>query len=82
MTVRAYPARRSVKSAVVIAAVGAASPIMNSTRTSGSAGSIGRYAAPVFNTASIATTASGQRSVSSATDSPGLTPCAISLCAS
>ncbi|SKU76772.1 Uncharacterised protein [Mycobacteroides abscessus subsp. abscessus] len=55
---------------------------MNSTRTSGSAGSIGRYAAPVFNTASIATTASGQRSVSSATDSPGPTPCATSLCAS
>ncbi len=62
--------------AVVIATSGAASASMNPIRAAGSAGSIGRYAAPVLSTASIATIASADRSNSSATHCPGPTPCA------
>ena len=42
---------------MVIATRGAASATMNPIRAAGSPGSIGRYAAPVLSTASIATTA-------------------------
>ena len=62
-------------------AVGAASVSMNSIRASGSAGSIGRYAAPVLSTASIATIASAERSNSSATHCPGPTPRPANRCA-
>jgi len=42
---------------IVIAAIGVASSSMKSIRASGKAGSIARYAAPAFSTASMATTA-------------------------
>ena len=67
MTSRSHPSSRAANPAVVIAAIGAASPTMNSIRAAGTAGSIGRYAAPVFSTAKIATTASADRENSSAT---------------
>ena len=59
---------------VVIAATGVASAIMNSMRAGGCTGSIGRYAAPVFSTARIATIASAERASSSATHSPWAGP--------
>ena len=67
MTSRPYPSSRSASPAVVIAAIGAASATMNPIRAAGTAGSIGRYAAPVFSTANIATIASADRDNSSAT---------------
>ena len=79
-TGRTRPAARR-NSAVVIAATGAASASMNSTRAAGNAGSIGRYAAPVFSTAAIATIASAHRENSSATHEPGPTPRSASKCA-
>ena len=53
------------------AAIGAASASMNSIRAAGSPGSIGTYAAPVLRTATIATIASADRDISSATHSRG-----------
>src|SRR6185437_3561495 len=64
-----------------MAAIGAASVSMSSTRAAGSAGSIGRYAAPDLSTATIDTIASADRENSSATNTPGPTPRPISTCA-
>ncbi|BCO74081.1 hypothetical protein MINTM008_34160 [Mycobacterium intracellulare] len=72
---------RGRTSAVVTAAIGSASVSMNSTRTVGSAGSIGTYAAPVLRTARIATIASADRGIATATRWPGAAPQPISLCA-
>ncbi|CAM3509589.1 hypothetical protein MYCO108962_23540 [Mycobacterium colombiense] len=80
-TVRSKPSNLSASSAVVTAAVGPASVSMNSTRVAGSAGSIGRYAAPDLSTARIATIASAERENSSATDSPGPAPRSTRWCA-
>ncbi|SKU48783.1 Uncharacterised protein [Mycobacteroides abscessus subsp. abscessus] len=66
--------RRGSSSAVVTATIGAASPNTKSTRESGWAGSIGRYAAPVLSTARMAAIASPVRGSSSATRSPGRAP--------
>ena len=74
MTARSHAASRDRSPVVVTAAIGAASLTMNPIRSSGSAGSIARYAAPVLSTASIAMTASAERSTSSATHPPGLAP--------
>ena len=81
MTASSYPSSRERRSAVVIAAIGAASSIMNSIRAAGTAGSIGRYAAPVFSTAKIATIASADRGNSSATHCPGPAPWPANRCA-
>ena len=81
MTGRSHPSSRSASPAVVTAAIGAASSTMNPIRAAGSAGSIGRYAAPVFSTAKIATIASADRENSSATHCPGPAPCPASRCA-
>ena len=81
MTGRSHPSSRSANPAVVIAAIGAASSIMNPIRAAGSAGSIGRYAAPVLRTAMIATIASAERSNSSATHCPGPAPWPVNRCA-
>ena len=81
MTGRSHPSSRSASPVVVIAAIGAASATMNPIRAAGSAGSIGRYAAPVFNTAKIATIASADRENSSATHCPGPTPWPANRCA-
>ena len=62
-----YPSRRERSAALVIAAIGRASLIMNSMRESGTAGAIGRYAAPLLSTDRIATIASPRRSESNAT---------------
>ncbi|SHW22076.1 Uncharacterised protein [Mycobacteroides abscessus subsp. abscessus] len=82
MTVTPNPPNRSASSAVVTTAIGAASPSMNSMRAAGSAGSNGRYAAPDFCTARIATIASAERENSRATICPGPAPCSISRFAS
>ena len=74
MTSRSHPSNRSASPAVVIAAIGAESSVMNLIRAAGCAGSIGRYAAPVFSTARIATIASAERANSSATHCPGPAP--------
>ena len=71
MTVRSHPCSRPACAVVVTAATGAASATMNSMRAAGTAGSIGRYAAPVLSTARIATIASADRENSSATHAPG-----------
>src|SRR5690242_21446652 len=47
---------------------------MNPTRASGNTGSIGTYAAPAFNTPTIATTASPERGNNNPTHSPGPAP--------
>src|ERR1700742_4460404 len=73
-TTTSWRANRAASSPVVTAATGAASPIMNSIRASGTAGSIGKYAAPDFSTAKIATTASADRGNSTATHRPGPAP--------
>ncbi|COW20317.1 Uncharacterised protein [Mycobacterium tuberculosis] len=78
---KSCPANRERSPAVVTAATGTASPSMNATRGGGFAGSIGRYAAPVLSTATIATTAGAHRSNSSATHSPGPAPQPASRCA-
>ena len=80
-TARPRPSSRERKPAVVTAAIGAASTSMNSTRASGTAGSIGRYAAPDLSTARIATMASADRENSSATHRPGPAPRPNSKCA-
>ncbi|BCP05286.1 hypothetical protein MINTM019_27420 [Mycobacterium paraintracellulare] len=80
-TIRSKPSNLSARSAVVTAAIGAASVSMNSTRAAGSAGSIGRYAAPDLSTARIATIASADRENSSATNAPGPAPRSTSKCA-
>ena len=75
MTSRSHPSSRSASPAVVTAAIGAASAIMNSIRAAGTAGSIGRYAAPVLSTAKIATIASsGPRKQQRHTLHPGPHP--------
>ena len=51
---------------------------MNPIRSSGCIGSIGRYAAPAFSTASIATIASAERLNNNPTQCPGATPRPIS----
>ncbi|BCZ24641.1 hypothetical protein MTY59_44960 [Mycobacterium senriense] len=81
MTIRSKPSNLPARSAVVTAAIGAASVSMNSTRVAGSAGSIGRYAAPDLSTARIDTIASAERENSSATNSPGPAPRSIRTCA-
>ena len=81
MTARSHAASRDRSPVVVTAAIGAASVSMNSIRASGSAGSIGRYAAPVLSTARIAMTASAERGNSSATHPPGAAPYPVSKCA-
>ncbi len=81
MTTRSHPFSRDRNPAVVTAATGAASATMNRIRPAGTAGSIGRYAAPVLSTAKIATIASAHRENSSATTSPGPTPCPANRCA-
>src|SRR4051812_24281497 len=68
------PSNRPANPAILTAATGPTSASMNPIRASGSAGSIGRYAAPVFSTAQIATTPSAERGNSSATDRPGPAP--------
>ena len=73
-TARSHPSSRDRSPAVVIAAIGAASASMNSIRAAGTAGSIGRYAAPVLSTARIATIASAERANNSATHRPGPAP--------
>ena len=81
MTARSRPSSRDRRPAVVTTADGAASASMNSTRGSGSAGSIGRYAAPALSTDSIAMIASAERSNSNATHRPGPTPPPANRCA-
>ena len=81
MTRTSRPANRSTKSAVVSTAAGAESSRMNCILASGTAGSIGTYAAPVLTTASIATMACAHRGNSSATYCPEPTPWPISMCA-
>ena len=54
---------------------------MNPIRAAGAAGSIGRYAAPVLSTATIAMIASADRENSSATHAPGPAPYPVSKCA-
>ncbi|GAA4294975.1 hypothetical protein GCM10023161_45080 [Mycobacterium paraffinicum] len=81
MTDMLYPSSRDRRPAVVIAATGAASAIMNSIRVSGSAGSIAKYVAPDLSTASIVATACADRSNNSATHEPGPTPSAVNRCA-
>src|SRR5258705_12764871 len=68
------PANRPANPAEDTAATGAASDSMNSIRTSGSIGSIGTYPAPDFNTATIDTIASADRSNNNATHCPGPAP--------
>ncbi|GFG97331.1 hypothetical protein MTIM_32100 [Mycobacterium timonense] len=74
ITVSAWPSNRDASSAVVTTATGAASPSTNSMRASGTAGSIGRYAAPDLSTAKIAMIASADRPNISATDCPAPAP--------
>ncbi len=81
MTVGRQPSSRDRRPVVVTTATGSASPSRNSIRAVGSAGSIGRYAAPVLRTARIETIASAERENSSATRSPGPAPSSISKCA-
>ena len=81
MTVRSHPSSRSARPAVVTAAIGAASATMNPIRAAGAAGSIGRYAAPVLSTATIAMIASTDRENSSPTHAPGPAPYPVSKCA-
>ncbi|PQM44045.1 hypothetical protein C1Y40_05796 [Mycobacterium talmoniae] len=82
MTVTSWPWNVGRSSAVVIAAIGAASSSRNCSRAAGTPASIGRYAAPDFSTPRIATTASTDRENSSATDLPGPAPWSASRCAS
>ncbi len=81
MTDKLHSSNFGRRFAVVIAAIGAESAIMNWIRASGSAGSIGIYAAPVFRTAMIDTIASADRGNSSATDCPGAAPWLSKKCA-
>ena len=81
ITGSSHPSSRPANPAVVTATTGAASASMNSIRASGSIGSIGRYAAPDFNTARIAMIASAERFNSNATHSPGPAPWPTSRCA-
>ncbi|SPX94205.1 Uncharacterised protein [Mycobacterium xenopi] len=74
MTATSWPSSRSASPVVVITARGAASASMNPTRASGSAGSMGRYAAPLFNTPRIAMIASAQRGNNNATHDPAPAP--------
>ncbi|KQU66156.1 hypothetical protein ASC88_11390 [Rhizobacter sp. Root29] len=55
---------------------------MKASRSAGCDGSIGTYAPPAFSTASSATIKSNERGSETATRVSGLTPCAISRCAS
>ncbi|BBB44228.1 Uncharacterised protein [Mycobacteroides abscessus subsp. abscessus] len=73
-TVSPCPANRSASSAVVTTTTGPASHNTNRNRASGTEGSIGTYAAPVFSTPMIATTASTDRDNNNATRCPGPTP--------
>ncbi|SKW50548.1 Uncharacterised protein [Mycobacteroides abscessus subsp. abscessus] len=82
MTDISRPSNRPARPLVVTTAVGAASSNMKSIRAEGITGSIARYAAPAFNTASMATIACDDRSRSSATQPPGTTPALLSLSAS
>ena len=81
MTGSSHPSSRGRNPVVVIAAIGAASATMNPIRAAGSPGSIGKYAAPVFKTARIATIASADRENSNATHCPGPAPWLDSRCA-
>src|SRR5579875_359129 len=81
MTSTSNPSSRSTNPAEVITATGAASPTTNATRAAGTAGSIGTYAAPVFNTAKIAATASTERGNNNPTRCPGPAPQPTNKCA-
>ena len=81
MITQSNPSSRDRRPSVVMTATGAASLSMNPMRACGSAGSIARYAAPDFTTASIVTTARAERSRSSATHSPVPMPRSESTCA-
>ncbi|SON63896.1 hypothetical protein MSIMFI_05427 [Mycobacterium simulans] len=74
ITSRSNPSSRQRSSAVLSTTVGAASVSMNAIRASGTAGSIGRYAAPVLSTAKIAVIAWAERSTNNPTTSPAPTP--------
>ncbi|SKS92405.1 Uncharacterised protein [Mycobacteroides abscessus subsp. massiliense] len=74
MITNPLPPNRSASSAVVTTTTGPASHNTNRNRTSGTEGSIGTYAAPVFSTPMIATTASTDRENNNATRCPGPTP--------
>src|SRR4030088_2224247 len=80
-TTKSCPSSRDRRSALVIAATGAASASTNPIRAPGCPGSSGTYAAPVFKTANIATTASADRDNNSATHLPGPAPWPASRCA-
>ncbi|CAM5663505.1 hypothetical protein KAURM247S_08251 [Kitasatospora aureofaciens] len=74
--------RRSRVRASVTTRSGRASSNMYPIRAAGYSGSIGRYAAPVFSTARIATTSSAERGSATATRRSGPAPRAISAFAS